>query len=192
MDFVIYLVCLGVGLVFTLLTAVFGHLFGGDHDGHLTGSGGHAEAGIDGSDMPGISALSPTVMAAFVTAFGGLGVIFSQFEGTKSPFVSAPLALVGGGVIAAVLLSLLRQLFSHTQSSSESKLGSVAGMVATVITPIPEGGVGEIAYVQGGTRYTAPARTERGEAVAGGQLVKVTRIVGTQFYVSAAPAAASG
>ena len=29
-----------------------------------------------------------------------------------------------------------------------------------MITPIPAAGVGEIAYVQGGTRYTAPAREE--------------------------------
>ena len=33
-----------------------------------------------------------------------------------------------------------------------------------MITPIPPSGVGEIAYVQGGTRYTAPARTRIGVA----------------------------
>jgi membrane-bound ClpP family serine protease len=76
-------------------------------------------------------------------------------------------------------------LFSKTQSSSESKVGSLAGMTATIITPIPEKGVGEIAYVQGGTRYTAPAREETGVAVAAGQLVKITRVVGSQFYVQA-------
>ena len=35
----------------------------------------------------------------------------------------------------------------------------------------------------GGSRYTAPAREETGAAVACGQTVKITRIVGTQFYV---------
>ena len=49
--------------------------------------------------------------------------------------------------------------------------------------PIPENGVGEIAYVVGGTRYSAPARAENNAAVANGQMVKITRIVGTQFYV---------
>jgi len=52
------------------------------------------------------------------------------------------------------------------------------------VTPIPENGVGEIAYTVGGTRYTAPARTENGSPVAGGKLVKITRVVGTQFYVT--------
>jgi hypothetical protein len=62
----------------------------------------------------------------------------------------------------------------------------LAGSEANVITPIPENGVGEIAYVVGGTRYSAPARTENGAAVANGKTVKIIRIVGTQFYVTAA------
>src|SRR5262249_5315252 len=69
MDFLIYLFCLCVGVFFTLLSAIFGHAFGGDH-GHVEGSGGHAEAGADASDAPGISALSPTVISCFAAAFG--------------------------------------------------------------------------------------------------------------------------
>jgi membrane protein implicated in regulation of membrane protease activity len=74
-------------------------------------------------------------------------------------------------------------LFSHTQGSSESHVAALVGTEANVITPIPENGVGEIAYVVGGTRYTAPARVENGRAVAGGKPVKITHVVGTQFYV---------
>jgi membrane protein implicated in regulation of membrane protease activity len=81
------------------------------------------------------------------------------------------------------VLWLLRQLFSRTQSSSESQIGTLVGQVATIVTPIPENGVGEIAYVQGGTRYSAPAREERGNPVAVGKPVRITRVVGTQFYV---------
>ncbi|MBU6401745.1 MAG: hypothetical protein KGS61_15620 [Verrucomicrobia bacterium] len=183
MDFLIYLFCLGVGLVFTLASAILGHLFGGGHEGHVDGSGGHAEAGVDGSDMPGVSAFSPTIIASFVTAFGGLGVIFSQIQATHSPLLSAPLAVLGGLLIAACLLWGLRQVFRHTQSSSEARVVSLAGQPATVITPIPAQGVGEIAYVQGGARYTAPAREESGSAVASGKSVRITRVVASQFYV---------
>jgi hypothetical protein len=62
-------------------------------------------------------------------------------------------------------------------------VAALVGMEANVITPIPENGVGEIAYVVGGTRYTAPARTENGIAVATGRPVKIKRVIGTQFYV---------
>jgi membrane-bound ClpP family serine protease len=182
MDFLIYVICLGAGFVFTLLSAILGHFFGGDH-GHVDGSGGHAEAGVDASDMPGVSALSPTVLASFVTAFGGLGVIFSQVPSTRSPWISAPLAIVGGLLIASGVLWGLRQLFIRTQSSSESHVGTLVGLEATILTPIPEHGVGEIAYVQGGTRYSAPARTESGAPVPCGKPVVISRVVGTQFFV---------
>jgi membrane protein implicated in regulation of membrane protease activity len=81
------------------------------------------------------------------------------------------------------MLGVLRQLFKKTQSSSESHVASLMGQIATVITPIPENGVGEIAYVQAGTRYTAPARTENGTPVPNGQPVRISRVVGTQYYV---------
>ncbi len=183
MDFIIYLICLGVGLVFTLVSAVAGHLFGGGHEGHVDGSGGHAEAGVDASDMPGISAFSPTVIASFVTAFGGLGMIFHQIEATRKAWISAPLAVIGAFLIASSLFWLLRQLFQNTQSSSESKVASLLGQIATVISPIPASGVGEIAYIQGGSRYTAPARNETGAALPTGKQVKITRVDGSQFFV---------
>ena len=183
MELIIYLVCLGVGLVFTLLSAFAGHVFG--HGGHVDGSGGHVEAGADFSDMPGVSAFSPTVISSFITAFGGFGIIFSHIPATSGPLVSAALAVACGGGVAGLVYAALNYIFSKTQSSSESKVAALVGTEGTIITPIPENGVGEIAYVHGGTRYTAPARTEQGTALSSGKSVKITRVVGTQFYVSA-------
>lgn len=183
MDFLIYLFCLGAGLLFTVISAISGHIFGGGHEAAV-GSGGHAEVGADATDGAGVSAFSPTVIATFITAFGGFGVIFSKIPATSSPLFSAPLAIVAGLAIAGAVLAVMRQLFDRTQSSSESKVASLGGVTATVISPIPENGVGEIAYVQAGTRYTAPARSETGGAVASGRLVKISRVVGSQFYVT--------
>ncbi len=180
---IIYAICLVVGLLFTLISAVAGHFFGG-HDGHVdVGTGGHAEAGFDHSGMPGISFFSPTVLATFVTAFGALGIIFSRIEPTSSGWVSAPLSIVGGLCIARAAFWLFNTMFSKTQSSSESRVATLVGQAASIVTPIPENGVGEIAYVQSSTRYTAPARSEKGVAVPAGATVKITRVVGTQFFV---------
>jgi len=187
MDFLIYSICLGVGLLFTVISATVGHLFGGGHDLHSDlGTGGHAEAGFDHTGMPGISFFSPTVMASFVTAFGGLGIIFSRIEATSKPWISAPLSALGGVLIAAGVFSLFQKLFSKTQSSSESLVASLVGQEGTIISPIPQNGVGEVAYVQAGTRYTAPARAEGGVPIAAGDSVKITRTVGSQFYVQKA------
>ena len=178
---IVYGICLVTGLIFTLISVMVGHFFG--HGDHVVGSGGHVEAGADASDAPGISIFSPTIIASFITAFGGFGLIFTQFHRTSPAEISAPLSLVGGLAVAGVLLVFFRWVFGHTQSSSESRVARLVGAEANVITPIPENGVGEVAYVVGGTRYTAPARGENGAAVANGKTVKISRIVGTQFYV---------
>ena len=179
---IIYAVCLVLGLLFTLISAALGHFFGG-HEGMDVGTGGHAEAGFDDSGVPGISFFSPTVLASFVTAFGAFGMIFSRIEATSSVWASAPLSVAGGALVASVVFWIFNTMFKKTQSSSESHVGSLLGQTASIITPIPENGVGEIAYVQGGSRYTAPARSETATAIGAGRTVKITRIVGSQFYV---------
>ncbi len=181
--FLIYLLCFIVGLLFTLISATLGHVFGGGDAHAEVGTDGHAEAGFDHTGMPGISMFSPTVIASFVTAFGGFGMIFSRIHATSSAWLSAPLAAISGLLIAGGVFLMFNQLFSKTQGSSEGRVCDLLGSCATVITPIPQHGVGEIAYVQGGSRYTAPARSESGAAVANGQTVQINRIVGTQFYV---------
>jgi len=182
MDGIIYGICLAVGLLFTIISAVAGHFFGG-HDGGNIGTGGHAEAGFADSGLPGISFFSPTVLASFVTAFGACGLILKSFEATSPIYISAPVSALAGGVIALFVLWLFNTMFKKTQSSSESRVATLIGQTASVLTPIPEGGMGEIAYVQGGTRYTAPARAADGRAVNASQGVRITRIVGTQFFV---------
>ncbi|HOS73652.1 MAG TPA: NfeD family protein [Verrucomicrobiota bacterium] len=184
MDFLVYSVCFGAGLLFAVVSALLGHLFGGHDVDADVGTGGHAEAGFQDAGVPGLSPFSPTTITAFITAFGGLGMIFARVEATRSPWVSAPLALLGALAIAAGVVWLFGTIFHKVDASSESRVATLVGMSATVITPIPAGGVGEIAYVQAGSRYTAPARTESGVPVASGQAVKIVRIVGTQFYVA--------
>jgi membrane protein implicated in regulation of membrane protease activity len=179
MDYYVYIICLVAGLAFTLLSVFVGH-FAGHHE---IGSSGHAEAGADNSDGPGVSAISPTIISAFVSGFGAFGVIFHEIPATSPVYWSAPLSMLCSLGVAAGLLYALRKLFSHTQSSSESRIEKLVGVNATVISPIPQHGVGEIAYVQGGSRYTAPARTETGSAVKTGETVKINRITGSQFYV---------
>ena len=174
----IYLICFGVGLLVALVSAFVADFFGG-HDFHA----GHAEGGFGTHDMPGFSALSPTTIASFVTAFGGLGLIFSRIEATRSAWLSVPLAALGGLVIATGVVVVFNKIFRATQSSSEGRVAELFGQSATVITPIAAGGVGEIAYVQGGTRYTAAARAQEEVEIPSGANVRIVRVSGSQFYV---------
>ena len=186
MVFFIYLGCLGFGLLFTILSAVLGHLFGGvDH--HVdVGTHGHVDAGFSDTGMPGVSIFSPVVICSFVTAFGAFGMVFYNIESTKSVWLNAPLAAACGLVVAAGAFFMFNAIFEKTQASSEVRIGSLVGKSATVISPIPANGFGEIAYVSGGTRYTAPAREQNGMPVANGQTVRITRVGESQFFVSLA------
>src|SRR5262245_27838530 len=178
---IVYAICLALGLLFTIISVIAGHFFGG-HDADV-GTGGHAEAGFDDSGVPGISFFSPTVLACFVTAFGACGLVLSNVPATQSVWISAPVSSIVGLAMASIAFLIFNALFKKTQSSSETKVASLVGQSASIVTPIPENGVGEIAYIQGGTRYTAPARAENGTPIGSGKPVRVTRIAGTQFYV---------
>lgn len=177
---IIYAICLAVGLIFTLFSAIAGHLFGG-HDS--IDAGGHAESGLSTTGEPGLSFFSPTVLASFITAFGAFGMILSKIPATQSVWLSAPISAIGGAAVAGATFWAFNLMFQKTQSSSEGRVARLIGENAVIVTPIPENGVGEISYVQSGSRYTAPARSEDGKLVAAGKTVKIKRIVGTQFFV---------
>lgn len=187
--FFIYAACFGIGLLFALLSVFLGHL---GHDGHAdlghdaaahgTGAHGHAEAGFGTHDMPGFEPVGPTTIATFITAFGGIGMALNQSDSLHR--YSGVFAAIGALAIAALVGWGFAIVFRWAQGSSEGRISDINGVSATVITPIPAGGVGEIAYVQAGSRYSAPARTEDGTAFANGATVKITRVVGTQFYVA--------
>ena len=72
---------------------------------------------------------------------------------------------------------------SRVDMMPRQNVAQLIGQPAAIITPIPENGVGEISYVQFGSRYTAPARNDAKGPIANGQTVRIKRIVGTQFFV---------
>ena len=59
MEYYVYAVCFGVGLLFAIVSAFLGHLFGG-HDVHVdVGTGGHAEAGFQDTGHAGPLTVQP-------------------------------------------------------------------------------------------------------------------------------------
>src|SRR3989442_2528480 len=99
--FLVYAACLGVGLLFTILSAFLSHVFGGHEAGHgphhELGTGGHAGAGYN---MPRFSPFNPTIIASFVTAIGGFGMIFSKIDATRHPWIRALLSVRSRFIIA--------------------------------------------------------------------------------------------
>ena len=108
-------------------------LFGGD------GVDAHMEVGMD---LP-VSALSPTVIATFLTGFGGGGLLAnSYFQLSLGKGVLA--ALLTGIFLSGGTFIMLTLLFRGTQAGSEFSFQEMVGKVVQVITPIPVNGTGEI------------------------------------------------
>ena len=126
--------------------------------------------------------MSPTAIAIFVTCFGASGFVLEEYVKTGA-YVSIPIAFGIGAAVTAGMLAIFAKIFSITQQSSEPNASELAGIVAQVLTPILENGIGEIAYTARGSRFTAPARHVQGWAVPAHTAVVIERLVGNVVYV---------
>ncbi len=194
----IFLTMFLVGLLFAIVSAVlsgaFHQDFGqgssfehgdpgalGGHAGPVHGEG-HAEVGWAQHDLATFSPLSPTILASFIAAAGGAGYI-ALATLDWSPWGAGLAALTAGFAFAAVVFTLFTLLFTKTQGTSTLVVAELVGTEAEVITNIPSGGTGEIAFVQRGQRANGPARAADGAAVARGAKVIVKDVSGPVYVV---------
>ncbi len=167
---VIYLVLLGIGVVYAVIILIGGGL--GDID--LPGVP-EIEIGADGS-QGGMGALSPVAIASFVTAFGAFGLIALGLFNVAPAWSLAWAG--GGGLVTAALAHLAFTYFLlKPQGSSEVRTQDIVGAVGEVTTPIPPDSVGEVAFVAQGGRVRYPAKSAAGVAIARGTTVTIEKLV---------------
>jgi membrane protein implicated in regulation of membrane protease activity len=183
-----------VGCGYVLVSAFLGHAddAGGGHDASADAHGG--DYGVDGTGHGTIHAsagggaefhfpfFSPLALATLGAAIGAWGLI-AQFgfrlEGDRSLLVALPAALVTAYAVSWASWRVVR----GSRGTSAIRLAALAGAVAEVTTPIPEGGMGEVAALVDGQRFSAPAREVEGGALARGASVTVVRMVGNTLVV---------
>lgn len=138
--------------------------------------------GFSGNENPGVTPFSPLFLSVLLASFGALGLLF--IRGFSLPAsMSAFIAMIVGLVIAWGVSKAFITVFVSSQTNSLAESFRAVGTEAEVITPIPEGGTGEIAYVLTGKRLTAPASSEDGTAIARGRKVVITGMRETTFLV---------
>ena len=199
---VAYIALAVLGCGYVLVSAFLGHAHdGGDGGGAHGDQAAHSEGayGVDGSGHGAAKAsadaggtfhfpfFSPLALATLGAAIGAWGLI-AQFgfglHGEPSLLVAIPAALVTAYAVSWAGWRLV----SGSRGTSAISLGALPGASAEVTTPIPAGGVGEVAAIVDGQRFSAPARDEAGGAVARGTAVTVVRMVGNTLLVKAHPA----
>ena len=176
----VYIMIFGFGVVYALITGAMGWLgdVAGGGDVHVDASG-HLDAGH-------AHPISGTVIASFLTGFGGGGILahyLARF--TLVPGLLA--ATLGGLSLGAAAFAVLELLFRHTEAGSEFNWSEAVGCDAEVITSIPAGGTGEVACVVRDHREAMPARAVDDAAIARGRAVVVERVMGNTLLVRPKP-----
>lgn len=129
-----------------------------------------------------ILSLSPISIAAFITSFGGIGIIATQGFGASG--TSSLLWAIFGSILVAIVSHFaFFYLFVAPQASSAVRTSDVIGLTAEVTAPIPGSSVGEIAFVAMGERHTATARSQDGSPISRGSLVTIAGLAGTVMIV---------
>jgi hypothetical protein len=126
--------------------------------------------------------LSPTVIATFLTVFGGVGYVLLNQTGWSVFPVAGLSLLVASGVSLAVLFLVVMPL-QAAQTGTAPSAKSMLGFEAEVVISIEPSRLGEIVYMQGGTRHSAPAKSADGSAIPQGAGVRIVGETAGTFIV---------
>jgi hypothetical protein len=189
-----YLVCFVIGFSFTVLSFLSGtlhfhfHLPGHVHiptlghgAAHGTGHGsGHAPGHAGSAHAPGHGAgahfpfFNPMTSAAFLTWFGGAGYLLVHLRHIWV-FAGLVLATLAGLVGASMVFLFVAKVLMANERDLNPLDYEMVGVLGRVSVPIRSEGTGEIIFNQEGVRKTCAARSEKGDPLAKGEEVLVTR-----------------
>lgn len=169
---IFYVILLGLGLLYAVISMLAGMDFDLPFD--LPGMDGLADASF--------ASISPISIAAFITAFGAIGIIATRGFGLPA-MTSVVAAIVGAILVALGAHAVFYYAFVAQQASSAVKPNDLIGISAEVTAPIPAASVGEVTYVAMGSRQTSQARSASGQAIPRGATVVVESLTGTVLNV---------
>ena len=166
----IFIAVAAVGLVFLVISLLFGELLSD------FGFGADGGGGPDGHGF-----VDTRSVAVFVTAFGGFGAI-----GVGAGLGVVPSALLGlaSGLALGGAVALFARFLLGQQSTSSVSGSQLVGRTAQVTVTIPAGGVGQISCRVGEERVEKIARTRDGVELKHGALVRIEEFTGDSVIVS--------
>jgi membrane protein implicated in regulation of membrane protease activity len=191
-----YLALAVLGAGYLLFSVFVGHVDSGSGEGHAAHDAGdaHMDYGVDAGGHASASAhaphaaefhfpfFSPLALATLFACIGGYGLI--ALYGFRANDATSILVAIPAAVATAYLVTYAGwRIVGSSRGSSQIRLQDLPGADAEVITPIPAGGVGEVAALVSGQRYTAPAREAHGREVPRGVHVRVLKMVGSTLIV---------
>lgn len=158
------------GVLFALVTVVFGDLMSGAMDGML-----------DWLSSDVLHYLQPMVLFSGVTVLGGAGILLTKY----SPFTAAAvlvLSLLAAVLSGALIFFLYVKPMENTENSLAFSMQDMVGRIGEVTVPIPAQGCGEVMMRMGGGVTNQIAESfDANEIEAGARVVIVEVKDGTLF-----------
>ena len=168
----LYKITFITGALYAVVSLVLGHLFDSldfDMDAEF--------------DVPILTILpiKPITIVAFITVFGGIGIIASS-KGV-APVYTLIISFASAYIISLLVYRFIILPLLKAQNTSTSSQKELIGVTAKVISTIAENGFGQITYVNKGNTYTSPAKHSEGKSIKSGTIVIIVSIKENVFYV---------
>lgn len=175
-----------VGVIFSSFSLILGghgdHDFGHDfsHDTDHSGDHGGDHSGGGLANFFSVGMLSIRGFALFSTGFGGAGMIAQIYSG-RTLFST----IVGSifGYVFALLLLLIVKMLRAQESNSLIDTKTAVGASGTVVTSIPDKGIGEIRCIISGVQMTKTAVSKNGVLIRSGTRVRIEEVDGATMIV---------
>lgn len=164
--------CLIGGVLFALVTVVFGDLLSNALDGIL-----------DFLSVDSVRPLQPMVIVSVITAFGGAGLLLHRYT-PLSAGLSAALALPIAIVVGAVVYVGYVRPMENSENSTGFSIRELSGRIGEVLVPIPPRGYGEVLVKVGAGHTNQIAASFDGDALEAGARVVVVDVRDDTLYVS--------
>ncbi|WP_168121981.1 protease [Paenibacillus sp. HB172176] len=168
----LFMTCLVGGILFALISLIFGDLLSHALDGALN---------FISADS--LSFLQPMTLVGGITVFGGAGYLLTKYSmlGAAAVVVLALLIAIAAGT--AVFFLYVRPM-ENSENSIAFTLRSLSGLPGEVIVPIPAGGYGEVLVRAGGGVTNQIAASFDGVPIASGSRIVVVEVKDSVMYVS--------
>ena len=158
-----FTILLGVGVGYAVIGFLLGEVMG------------HSDV-----DVTHVSPLKPIVVAAFIIVFGGSGLLLIR---VLAPMMAVPLAGLFGVAVSCLFYKGIVVPLSRAQNTTAVEIQSLIGNHAKVTEKIPQGQFGKITYKVNDSTYTAPAKSEDGNAIERNTTVEIVYIEKNAYHV---------
>lgn len=135
--------------------------------------GHHTPVGAGSARAAAAGPINFLTVTAFVAWFGGTGYLLtSNFGWLLVPALMG--AAIGGLAGAAIVFWIMARVLWSPDENMQSIDYHMVGVLGHLSRPIRAGGLGELVYVQGGTRKSCGAKSDDGAVIEKGAEVVVT------------------